>query len=337
MSMADLFRLARTTTVAAAARARRLRQAVRRARADLGARAALSAAPGLRLGGDPGGRRARRHRPEVQPAARARHPARVRAARAGDPDDAAADRDRRRAQDVEVVRQLHRGDRSARRDVRQDAQHPRLLARVLVRAAARLRAAGRARAPRRQAGPRPGAGRALPRSGRGRDGRARVRPGSHRAPSRPRTCRPSSGRRTARASICRRCSPSIRDLDLRGPAQPRPGRGQARRRSRSAGASSTCPRRTVDGKVLQLGKRRFARRPRVEWIADDRPRRSAAPRDAGQRPHRRHHPRRGQRVCAPPGSTAAWSPCSPPARPSPSRRWSTSRAASTTSRRCSTG
>ena len=53
-----------------APRARRLREALRGAAADLGARAALPAAAGLRLGGDQGGRRARRHRPDVQPAAR---------------------------------------------------------------------------------------------------------------------------------------------------------------------------------------------------------------------------------------------------------------------------
>ena len=76
----------------AAARARRLRQAVRGQRADLGARAALPAAAGHRLGRGPRRRRARGDRPEVQPAAGPRHPARLRQARAGDPDDAAADR-----------------------------------------------------------------------------------------------------------------------------------------------------------------------------------------------------------------------------------------------------
>ena len=95
------------------ARARRLRQAVRRPRPDLGARAALPADAGLRLGRDSGRRRARRYRPEVQPAARARHPARLRRPRAGDPDDAAAARDRRRDQDGQVDRELRRRQRAA--------------------------------------------------------------------------------------------------------------------------------------------------------------------------------------------------------------------------------
>ena len=53
------------------------------------------------------------------------HPARLRGARAGDPDPAAADRHRRDAKDVEVLRQLHRRHRRAGRDVRPDAEHPR--------------------------------------------------------------------------------------------------------------------------------------------------------------------------------------------------------------------
>ena len=96
MSMEDLFRLRADPHRRPTARARRLRQAVRRPRSDLGARAALPADAGLRLGRDSGRRRARRYRPEVQPAARARHPARLRRPRAGDPDDAAPARDRRR-------------------------------------------------------------------------------------------------------------------------------------------------------------------------------------------------------------------------------------------------
>jgi len=50
MSMEELFRLVRTTTVATAARAQGLRRALWGAHADLGARAAVSAAAGLRLG-----------------------------------------------------------------------------------------------------------------------------------------------------------------------------------------------------------------------------------------------------------------------------------------------
>ena len=81
MPMLDLLALAAHDDRGAAARARRLLQTDGRGGADLGARAALPAAAGLRLRGGEGGRGARRHRPEVQPAAGARHPARIRPAR----------------------------------------------------------------------------------------------------------------------------------------------------------------------------------------------------------------------------------------------------------------
>ena len=55
----------------AAARARRLREAVRRAGADLALRAPVPADAGLRLGRDRGRRRDRRHRPALQPPHRA--------------------------------------------------------------------------------------------------------------------------------------------------------------------------------------------------------------------------------------------------------------------------
>ena len=67
----------------------------------------------------------------------------LRPAAAGGADGAAAHRDRRRAQDVEVLRQPDRDHRPAGGDVRQDAADPGRAARVLVRAAAR-----RARSPR---------------------------------------------------------------------------------------------------------------------------------------------------------------------------------------------
>ncbi len=161
---------------------------LRRPRADLGARAAVSAAAGLRLRRGARRRRARRHRPEVQPAAGARHPARLRRARAGRPDHAAPARDRRRAQDVQVARQLHRRHRPARGDVRQDAEHPRRGARAVVLAAAGAPAARRTRSARRQAGAGAGARGALPRpSEAARRGRGGVRP-------RPRPPRDPGGR-----------------------------------------------------------------------------------------------------------------------------------------------
>ena len=114
MTMADMFRLLSTTTVAHVIErddfAKRLAAGTPVSMLEL----LYPAAAGLRLGRRPGRRRAGWHRPEVQPAARARHPARLRTAGAGDPDDAAADRHRRRTQDVEVLRQLHRGRPSRR-------------------------------------------------------------------------------------------------------------------------------------------------------------------------------------------------------------------------------
>ena len=103
----------------AAPRARRLREALRRRRADLDPRAALPAAAGLRLGGDSRRRRARRHRPEVQPASRARDTEGLRRGAAVDAHDADPAGDRRRAEDVEVARQLRGRGRPARGDVRE--------------------------------------------------------------------------------------------------------------------------------------------------------------------------------------------------------------------------
>ncbi len=70
MSMVDLLRLARTTTVAQLLERDDFSKRMRRRAADLDARDALPAAAGLRLGDGRRRRRARRHRPDVQPAAR---------------------------------------------------------------------------------------------------------------------------------------------------------------------------------------------------------------------------------------------------------------------------
>ena len=82
--------------------------------ADRDPRVSLPARAGLRLGGAPRRRGARRHRPEVQPARRPRAAAALRAGAAVHPDAAAAGGARRRQQDVEVARQLRRHHRSAR-------------------------------------------------------------------------------------------------------------------------------------------------------------------------------------------------------------------------------
>ena len=206
MSMADLFALLRTTTVA---------QLLER---DDFAKRFASGEPisvlellypllqGLRLGRGQRRRRARRDRPEVQPAARARHPARLRPARAGDHDPAAADRNRRRAQDVQVVRQLHRRHRGARGDVRQDDEHPRLARWSRGTGCCwdascppiwgRGTPSGRSR----------GRSSTVPRRRRGRRSRGGVRP-DPRTPRRSgRHARRARGSATGRGSTCRRCS-----------------------------------------------------------------------------------------------------------------------------------
>ena len=75
------------------ARARRFRQALQVEPADRGARIPVSAGAGLRLGRAQGRRRARRHRPEVQPAGGADAAGGLRPGAAGRADHAAARRD----------------------------------------------------------------------------------------------------------------------------------------------------------------------------------------------------------------------------------------------------
>ena len=90
-----------------------------RAAADRGPRVALSADAGLRLGGDEGRRRARRHRPEVQPAGGPRAAEALRPGAAVHHHHAAARGPRRREEDVQVARQLRRHRRAGARDLRQ--------------------------------------------------------------------------------------------------------------------------------------------------------------------------------------------------------------------------
>ena len=82
--------------------------------ADLADGVPLPAAPGDRLGRGPRRRRARRHRPAVQPDHGPPPPGARRPGAAGRAHHAVARRPRRRAEDVEVARQLHR-DRPSRR------------------------------------------------------------------------------------------------------------------------------------------------------------------------------------------------------------------------------
>ena len=112
-------------------------------------------------------RRARRHRPEVQPAPRARDTEGLRRGAAVDPHDADPAGDRRRAEDVEVARQLRGRGRPARGDVREaDAGAGRRDADLLRAAAGRADPPGRPA--RRQAAHGPRSDRALPRRGGGR-------------------------------------------------------------------------------------------------------------------------------------------------------------------------
>ena len=89
------------------------------------ARVPLPADAGLRLGGAEVRPRARRHRPEVQPAGRPRAAGRVRPGAAVHPDDAAARGPGRRREDVQEQGQLHRHHRTGEHDVRQAAEHQR--------------------------------------------------------------------------------------------------------------------------------------------------------------------------------------------------------------------
>ena len=96
-----------------------------------------SAGPGLRFGGAGVRRRNGRHRSEIQPAGGPRDSEGLRPAAADRRHDAAAGRPRRRQQDVQVARQLHRHHRAARSDVPQgdaDLRRPDV---ALLRAADR--------------------------------------------------------------------------------------------------------------------------------------------------------------------------------------------------------
>jgi hypothetical protein len=89
-------------------------QAVRERHADLADRVPLPAAPGHRLGGDPGRRRARRHRPAVQQPHGPPAPGAAGPGGPGRAHHATARGARRRAEDVEVARGTTSGSPSRR-------------------------------------------------------------------------------------------------------------------------------------------------------------------------------------------------------------------------------
>ena len=241
-----------------------------------------------------------------------RHPARLRPARAGDPDDAAAHRDRRRAQDVEVAWQLHRRHRQPRGDVRPDAEHPGLVAAGLVRAAAGRRRRGPSgRAAGRQAGAGAGAGGALPRcDAAARAAEEAFRPRARPARGRPRTCRWSSW--PADGGVVHlpgAAGARVRDLDLGGAAQPRPGRRSGSTASRSPTGCSTCrPRRSTAAcsSSASGGSRAWSHRSDArQWpitTAGD----AAAATRPGNGADRRYHRGRDAGSWPPPGWIAGW-------------------------------
>ena len=204
----------------------------------------------VELGGD---------RPEVQRAARARGPARLRGRAAVDPHDADPAGHRRRAEDVEVARQLRGRERPARGDVRQaDAASRTRRCRPTTSCCWTSRST-LAAAPRRQAGDGAGAHRALPRRGGRRGGRGALR--------RRCTCGTS-------------CPSEIEDFAFaaNGDAVHLPAlladafgvsRSEARRLLGQAGvkldgealdeSALDLPAERLDGAVIQLGKRRHKR------------------------------------------------------------------------------
>ena len=209
-------------------------------------------------------RRAGRNRPEVQPAARPRHPARLRPARAGDPHDADPRRHRRRSQDVQVARQPDRRHRPAGGDLRQDDEHPR-------RGDATSTTGCCSTAARRRAADVPSSRRATP-SARSH---ARSSPGS----TSPRTPR-AAEQHFDRVVVDKEAPEEIPEarfpcddgvlhlpgaiaeefghLALGGAPPDRPGRRHAGREPVAAGEHDV-PCERADGQVLKVGKRRFRR------------------------------------------------------------------------------
>ena len=119
LSYAEVVRLARTITVARILERDDFAKRYAARRADLGLRAALPADAGVRLGRGRVRRRARRHRPALQPARRARRDGGLRPRAPGRADDAAAALVGR-AEDELVRGQQHPADRRARGAVRPD-------------------------------------------------------------------------------------------------------------------------------------------------------------------------------------------------------------------------
>ena len=145
MDAADMIKLAAQHTVARMLERDDFAKRYRRAAADRDPRIPVSAGAGLRLGRAEGRRRARRHRPEIQPADGPRAAGALRPAGADRADHAAARGPGRRQQDGQVAGQLHRHQRAGQRHLRQDHVDLRRPDVALVHAAFLREVAGRHR------------------------------------------------------------------------------------------------------------------------------------------------------------------------------------------------
>ena len=165
---------------------------------------------------------------------------------------------RRRAEDVEVARQLHRHHRAARGDVRQDDVDP---GRARCRSGGTLLAERRAPATTRWSGssswragsPRAGTGRRA--RGAGEEHFTRVVRARRGARGRARASRCPTGDPGPPAGAPRRRGSASRRP--RGAAADPAGRREGERRA--GGRRSTSAARALAGALLQVGKRRFAR------------------------------------------------------------------------------
>ena len=263
-------RLAATYNVARMLERRDFRQRFEAGQPISRPRVPLPAGPGLRLGGARGRRRARRHRPALQPQRRPRHHAGLRPRAAGGADDAAARGHGRRREDVEEPRQLRRRHRAPRRDVRQADDHLGRADVALLRAAhgppAREieaeQAAGRPMASKMALG------RRIVADFHGRRPRRRPRRSGAACTSsaRRRASSPGAGRRRARSSRTRCWSPRAREVERRGRAPAAAARRAPRRRRRSTRARTSCWR-AGESFVLSVGP---ARHVRIEAAVDAR-------------------------------------------------------------------
>ena len=246
----------------APARARRLPKAACRGRSDRGAGVALPAAAGVRLGRGRGRSRAGGDRPEVQPAVRPGHPGRLRAAAAIRHDHADPGRHRRHAEDEQVAGELRGRDRSSGGDVRPAHAGPRRGDGRVLPAAARGGAWGSAPPTRQSAGWDGASSSAFT---------MRTPPSAPRSISTACSCatrRPTSSRRSGCPRSWARTASSVH-LPLLMAEAFGMSSSEARRLLQQGGVKldgealdgtelDLDPGR-LDGRVLQVGKRRFRR------------------------------------------------------------------------------